>query len=418
MSKAPGREHQQHAAASRAPAVPDDATAMEDALFDTPLDRAGTASTKWDRYEGQGVLPFWVADMEFRAPQPVLDALHARIDHGVFGYTQTPAALNEAAMAFLEARYGWAVEPEWLVWIPGVVPGFNLACRSAAAPGEAVMTATPIYYPFLSAPGNAGCERIETPLVQDATGGAARWVMDFDALEAAITPTTRLFMLCNPHNPTGRVYDEGELQTLATIAERHDLVICSDEIHAELVLDADRSHLPIASLDADLARRTITLIAPTKTFNIPGLSCACAVIPDPQLRRRFRHAGAGLLAGIGPLGYAAAEAAWRHGEPWRQQLLAVLRRNRDRLQRAVDGWPGMTMTHVEATCLAWIDARGTGIEDPQAFFEAAGVGLSPGPQFAGDEGAGAGFVRFNFGCQLAMLEMGIERMGAALAQRG
>mgnify|MGYP005850261903 CR=1 FL=1 len=422
------------------------ASASTDELFDAPLDRTGTASTKWDRYAGRDVLPFWVADMEFRAPQPIIDALHARIDHGVFGYTVTPPSLNEAAIEFLHDRYGWQVDPAWLVWIPGVVPGFNLACRAVTQPGDAVMTATPIYYPFLAAPGNAGCTRIETPLMREtsaatAIGGAgektaertaaktagktaeetgerSRWVMDFDALEAAITDRTRLFMLCNPHNPTGRVYERGELETLAGIAERHDLVLCSDEIHAELVLDADRSHLPIASLDAGIAQRTITLIAPTKTFNIPGLSCACAVIPDPQLRRRFRHAGAGLLAGIGPLGFAAAEAAWRYGEPWRQRLLAVLRRNRDRLQAAVDGWPGMSMTHVEATCLAWIDARGTGIDDPQAFFEAAGVGLSPGPQFAGDHGAGVGFVRFNFGCQASMLEVGIERMDAALAARG
>lgn len=381
--------------------------------FDTPIDRRGTASTKWDRYQGRDVLPFWVADMEFRAPPAVLDALHARVEHGVFGYTRTPDSLTEITLAFLAERYGWAVEPEWLTWIPGVVPGFNLACRAVGEPGDAVLTATPVYYPFLSAPANAGREKQETRLVLDR----GRWCMDPDAIEAAVGPRTRLFLLCNPQNPTGRIYDREELLRLAQIAERHDLILCSDEIHAELLLEPDRPHLPIASLDPAIARRTITLMAPTKTFNIPGLSCAFAVIPDPGLRRAFRRAGAGLLSGIGPLGYAAAEAAWRHGEPWRQALLAILRRNRDHLQAAVDEVPGLAMTRVEATCLAWIDTREAGLEDPQAFFEAAGVGLSPGVQFGGDSRAGDGFVRFNFGCGMQMLETGIERMRQALAER-
>ncbi|HSG91142.1 MAG TPA: PatB family C-S lyase [Pseudomonadales bacterium] len=382
--------------------------------FTRIVDRTGTWSTKWDRYRGTDVLPFWVADMEFPAPPAVIEALHARVAHGVFGYTQVPETLTETTLAFLAERYGWSVEPEWLVWIPGVVPGFNLACRAVGEAGDAVMTATPIYYPFLSAPANAGREKVETALVRDGD----RWVMDFDALQAALTPRTRLFMLCNPHNPTGRVYDRDELLHLARIAAREDLILCSDEIHAELILEPGLEHIPIATLDPEIARRTITLMAPTKTYNIPGLSCAYAVIPDPTLRRAFRRAGAGLLAGIGPLGFAAAEAAYAHGEPWRQQLLAVLRANRDRLQRAVDAWPGLSMTHVEATCLAWIDTRERGLKDPQAFFEAAGVGLSPGTQFAGETGCGEGFVRFNFGCQADMLEVGIARMDRALAAAG
>ena len=385
--------------------------------FDDAPERRDTFSTKWDRYrEGNGyrdVLPFWVADMEFRAPEAIVNALRARVDHGVFGYTQIPATLTEATLAFLAERYGWAVEPEWLVWIPGVVPGLNLACAAVGEPGDAVMTAAPVYYPFLSAPENGDRTKIETRLVR----AGDRWVMDLDEIAARLTATTRLFMLCNPQNPTGRIYDRGELAGLAETLLANDTVILSDEIHAELLLQPGAEHVPIATLSPDIAARTITLMAATKTYNIPGLSCAYAIIPDPTLRRAFRRAGRGLLSGIGPLGFAASEAAYRHGEPWRRQLLAVLRRNEAILREAVASTEGLSMTPVEATCLAWIDTREAGLEDPHRFFEDAGVGLSPGPQFGGASHAGEGFVRFNFGCPRPMLQEGIRRMRAALAER-
>jgi cystathionine beta-lyase len=381
---------------------------MESNPFDERIERRGTASVKWDRYAGRDVLPFWVADMEFRAPEAILEALRRRVDHGIFGYTRTPDGLLDATLAFLEERYRWPVKAEWLVWLPGVVPAFNLACRAVGDPGDAVMTAVPVYYPFLAAPGNADRRRLDTRLVLDGD----RWVMDFDALEAGLTADTRLFLLCNPQNPTGRVYERAELERLAAIAERHDLVLCSDEIHAELVLDPERAHLPIATLSPELARRTITLMAPTKTYNTPGLSCAFAIIPDPALRRRFEAATAGLVPGVSPLAYTAAEAAYAAGEPWRRQLLAVLRRNRDRLQETVASLPGLSMAPVEATCLGWIDARGLEVDDPQRFFEGAGVGLSPGHQFGGE-----GFVRFNFGCSGSMLNEGLARMRGAVEGR-
>ena len=385
--------------------------------FDETPERRGSWSTKWDRYrEGEDyrdVLPFWVADMEFRAPEPVLEALHERLAHGVFGYTRVPDTLVEATLGFLDACYGWQVEADWLVWLPGVVPGLNLACSAVGEPGDGIVTAAPVYYPFLSAPENGEREKIETRLVLEG----ARWVMDFDEIEDRLRPRTRMFMLCNPQNPTGRVYTRGELEALADIAERHDLVILSDEIHAGLLLDPARTHLPVATLSPEIAARTITLMAATKTYNMPGLSCAFAVIPDAALRRDFRRAGRGLLAGVGPLGYAATEAALRHGEPWRQRLLSILRRNEAILRGATATWDGIEMAPAEATCLAWIDTRGAGLEDPHAFFEAAGVGLSPGPQFGGASRAGDGFVRFNFGCSRPMLEEGIRRMRAALAGR-
>ena len=374
--------------------------------FTRVIDRRPTAATKWQKYAGTEILPFWVADMEFETAEPILDALQRRVAHGILGYTDVPASLTEATLAFLQNRYQWTVDPSWIVWLPGVVPGFNLACRCAGVPGDSVLLTTPVYYPFFAAPENGGRSRIEVPLVKDGQ----RWVMDFDALEQAVRPDTRLFMLCNPQNPTGRVYDQDELLALGAFAERHDLLICSDEIHAELVLDPNTVHRPIASLGEALALRTITLMAPTKTFNIPGLPCAFAIIADPTLRRRFRQAQAGLVPSVGPLAYAAAEAAYRHGEPWRQAMLAQLRANHARLAEVMAALPGVSTTPVEATCLAWLDIRELGLEDPPAHFEAQGLGLSPGAPF-GD----ANFLRFNFGCSPSLLESGLARFRNGVA---
>ncbi len=377
-------------------------------MFETPIDRRGTAASKWERYAGRDVLPFWVADMEFPSPPAVIEALKARVEHGIFGYTNVPDTLREQIIEHLARDYGWAVQPDWLLWLPGVVPGLNVAGRAIGEPGDGVITAVPIYFPFLSAPGNADrqCQRME--LVRRGQ----RWEMDLDGLEAGLDARSRLFLLCNPQNPTGRVYTREELLALAAVAERHDLIICSDEIHAGLVLDESCRHLPIASLAPEIARRSITLMAPTKTYNMPGLGFGFAVIPDPDLRARFRASASGFMAHVGPLAITAAEAAYRHGAAWREALLLRLRENRDRLQEAVAAMPGLTMTPVEATCLAWIDARGLEVEDPHRFFEDAGVGLSPGAQFGSP-----GFVRFNFGCAPPMLEEGIRRMQNAIESR-
>lgn len=375
-------------------------------LFETEVDRRPTSATKWERYAGRDVLPFWVADMEFPSPPPVIEALHARIDHGIFGYTNVSEGLRHCVIEHLARDYGWEIEPDWLLWLPGVVPGLNVACRCIGEPGDAIVTAVPIYHPFLEAPANADRRRLDTPL---ALRGR-RWEMDLKGLQRKLDPGTRGFLLCNPQNPSGRVYTRTELEDLAAFVERHDLILVSDEIHAGLVIEPGCRHLPIASLAPEIARRSITLMAPTKTYNMPGLGCAFAVIPDPQLRRRFKAAGAGVLAHVGPLAATAAEAAYRHGGPWLEALLNRLRSNRDRLQDAVEAMPGLRMTAVEATCLAWIDARALGVEDPHRFFEDAGVGLSPGAQFGSP-----GFVRFNFGCGPTMLEEGIRRMQQALA---
>jgi cystathionine beta-lyase len=282
-----------------------------------------------------------------------------------------------------------------------------VACRAVGEAGDGVVTFTPVYPPFLSAPKLAGRELVSVPL---CTVGE-RWKMDLEALEQAVTPRTRLLLLCSPHNPVGRVWSTAEQQALLELAERHDLVVCSDEIHAGLVLDDDKRHVPFASLSAEAARRTITLHAPSKTWNIPGLGCSFAVIPDEGLRRSFRHAMAGIVPHVNLLGYSATLAAYRDGETWRQALLAYLRANRDLVVRTVAGIPGLKTWPVESTYLAWIDARELGVTGPARFFEEAGVGLSDGKPFGAP-----GFVRLNFGCPRSLLNTALERMQSAVSR--
>jgi cystathionine beta-lyase len=376
--------------------------------FDLPVGRRGTSSQKWERYTGRDVIPMWVADMDFRSPPAVITALHARVDHGVFGYTSAPDELPQVIVEHLARDCDWRIEPQWIVWLPGLVTGLNLACLLAGEPGDAVVTLTPIYPPFLSAPRHAHRQCIRVPLADTRDG----WVIDFDCLAAAITPRTRMLMLCNPHNPVGRVYTRDELLRLVDLCLRHDLWICSDEIHYGLVLDLGKRHVPLAALSPEIATRSLTLMAPSKTYNIPGLGMSFAVVPDVALRQQLLKAMAGFTPSVNTLGFSAALAAYRDSGAWHAALLDYLRGNRDLVEQSVAAMPGLLMHHVEATYLAWIDARKTGVVDAHRFFEEAGVGLSDGKDF----GAPA-FVRLNFGCRRALLETALDRMSIALTRR-
>lgn len=377
--------------------------------FSQGPDRAGSDSIKWRRYAGRDVIPMWVADMDFAAPPPVLDALRARLEHGVFGYADPWPALQEAVIEGIARDHAWRIQPDWLVWLPGVVTGFNVAVRAVGQPGDGVLTATPVYPPFLHAPANFGQRLVSTPMVRQ--GG--RWEWDWPRTEAAVADGVRLFMLCNPHNPVGRVFDREELTRIAALAERHDLVVCSDEIHCGLVLDPATPHIPIASLDERIARRSITLMAPSKTWNIPALYCAFAIIPDAALRARYKRAMAGIVPHVNVLGLTATEVAYRDGGPWREALLDTLRANAARVEAVIAELPGLVTTPVEATYLAWIDCRdfiaARGIANAAAFFEDAGVGLSDGKDFGLP-----GFVRLNFGCPPSRLEEGLGRIRRAV----
>lgn len=374
--------------------------------FDRPVERRGTHSLKWDIYQGRDVIPLWVADMDFPVAPPIANALRAQVDHGVFGYTLVPPALTEVVIERMARRYAWKIEPEWILWLPSLVVGLNVACRAVGSAGDAVVTMVPVYPPFLTAPQNASKEGITVPL--EKKEGA--WVIDFDRLEHAITSRTRLLLLCNPHNPTGRIFGKEELSTLADICERHDLVICSDEIHCELLLDRDKRHIPTATLDPRTAMRTITLMAPSKTFNLPGLGCSFAIIPDTALRRNFRREMNGIVPHVNALGLTAALAAYRDCSAWHSALLSYLRTNRDLVERAIDTIPGLSTSHVEATYLAWIDTRESGIATPAATFENGGVGLFDGTPFGGE-----GFVRLNFGCRRTLLEEALQRIQTCAA---
>ncbi|MCP1314589.1 MalY/PatB family protein [Halomonas sp. 707D7] len=383
--------------------------------FATPVERrhpeGGYPSQKWHRY-AEDVLPLWVADMDFRAPPAVVEALKARIDHGVYGYGEIPASLTKALCRWSATHYDWVIEADWQHWLPGVVPALHFAALALTDPGDAILSVAPIYPPFLAVAERTG-RQAQTAMLAEPAALGEPWRLDIAALEAAITPQTRLLLWCHPHNPTGRVWSEEELAALAELVERHDLWVVSDELHCDLLLDEDAQHRPLAALFPALARRTITLWAPSKTFNLAGLTSACAVIPDPQVRQRFATACKGLLPDVNVLGLVAAEAAYRESEPWRQALLAVLRAHRATLESAAARWPGVEMSPPQATYLAWLDVRRAGLgEAPyQALKERAGVALSDGATFGRP-----GFLRLNFGTTAAQLEAALTRMDRVLAE--
>ncbi|MDA1118100.1 MAG: PatB family C-S lyase [Proteobacteria bacterium] len=372
--------------------------------FDTLVERAGTGAMRWERYEGRDVVPLWVADTDFRTPPAVLAAFARRIEHGVFGYTSAPRALREEIVARTQRLYGWRIAPEWIVFLPGVVPGLHLAARHLVPADGHVLVPTPIYQHFKRAVELAPRAHDDVPLV--LSGG--RWVFDEQRLAAAVRPGTRLVFLCNPQNPGGTIFSRAELERLAAFAARHDLIVLSDEIHADLLLDA-QPHVPIASLSPEVSRRTVTLASPNKTFNFPGAGCAWAIVEDAGLRRAFSSDHHATVHDPSLFGYVAALAAYRDAQPWLDAQLDYLRGNRDLVEAAVGGLRGLAMAHVQATYLAWIDANGLGVKDVQAHFLEHGVALSPGEQFGAP-----GYVRLNFGTQRARLEEALLRMRRAV----
>jgi len=383
--------------------------------FDRVIERRHTESSKWRKY-GEDVVPLWVADMDFASPESVVGALRERVEHGVFGYGYNleRSPLHDLFADRLQKLYGWRVEPDAVVLIPGVIPGFNVACRALTSAGDGVLLMLPLYPPLLRVAGNVGITMDAVDLARSAGG---RYEVDLDALARAITPRTRVLLLCNPHNPVGRVWRREELRRMADLCRSRGLAIVADEIHSDLVFSGHR-HVPIAALDPEVAERTITLMAPSKTWNLAGLKFGLAVIPNGALRERFAAARADLVYGVNILGYTAALAAYRGGGPWLAELLRYLEANRDFVVDYVRRQlPGVALAPPEATYLAWLDCRETGIPDgdPFTFFlENARVALSDGTTFGR---GGQGFVRLNFGCPRSILAEGLERMRRALAAR-
>lgn len=373
-------------------------------MIESP-ERRGTDSVKWGLYE-KDVLPLWVADMDFVSPPAVIAALQQRVDHGVFGYAMESKELKELILARMEKLYQWKIKLEDIVLLPGVVAAFNLVCQAVTSPGESILIQPPVYPPFFQAPRYAGARTVVNEVRVKDDG---KYGIDFEDFESALEKDTRCFLLCNPHNPIGRVYTRQELHAMAEICLRHNMVICSDEIHSDLVYPG-ASHVPIASIDAEIANQTVTLIAPSKTYNIAGLECSALICTNAELREKIQHARRGLLGGVNALGMIAGAAAYREGDDWLREVMAVLESNRDFLMGYLaEKLPAIKMVQPEATYLAWLDCRELNLPVSPAkyFLEHARVAVNAGEDFGKP---GEGFVRLNFGCTRSTLLEALERM--------
>jgi len=376
--------------------------------FDQIIDRKDTDSIKWQRYDNE-VIPLWVADMDFVSPEPIIKALHERVDHRVFGYAGPSEELISVIQGRLKRLYRWDVLPEHIIFVPGVVTGLNLAFHLFADPGDSVLVQPPVYSHFITDPVIRGRTLIDPPLTKKRD----TYEIDFDAFERTITTRTKVYVLCNPHNPVGRVFRIDELERLAHICIRHKILICADEIHCDLLYPGYH-HIPIATLGNEVADRTITFMSPSKTFNLAGLSCSFAVITNPLLRKAWIRGSEGLIPHINIMGLTAALAAFKEGQEWLDQCLSYLKGNRDFLVEYVrEKLPSLNMTHIEGTYLAWLDCRQSGIQgNPFHFFLKEGkVALNNGAECGK---GGEGFVRLNFACPRKTLVEALERMAGAL----
>ena len=388
--------------------------------FDTIIDRRSTNSIKWTQYP-EDVLPLWVADMDFMTPQPILDALHSALRQGVLGYEIPSRPLFESVAARMDRLYGWKIDPEMVVATPGIVSGFNAAAQAVCAPGEGILMQPPVYFPFLSVHENLGLARQFAPLIKVTDGKVIRYEINFNAFEAAMgldDARTRLFLLCNPHNPTGNAFPREQLSRLAEICLRHQVIICSDEIHSELLLGGTQ-HFPIATLSPEIAEKTITLIAPSKTFNTAGLFCGFAIIPNLELRERYQKAVQQMTLHVNSLGQIAAQAAFSGVcDEWLEEILVYLTANRDFTVKFIqENLKGVGVTVPEATYLSLLDCNpllesGKMTGSPYDFFlKDAKVALTEGAQFGP---GGEGTVRLNFGCPRNLLEQALLRIKSSL----
>ncbi len=373
--------------------------------FDQRIDRRHSDSLKWQKYGDRDILPLWIADTDFRSPDCIIDALKQRVEHGIFGYGRSPVELAETVVRRMAERYQWQVEPEWLVFLPGVISGLNLAVRAFTEAHQGTVAPSPIYPPFRLAAKLANRTQINAPLRLENH----RWVIKLNQLEAEMSGNEKLLMLCNPQNPGGTVYRREELEEQLRFARQHDLIVCSDEIHSDLLLEPGVSHIPFASLSEDAERRTVTLISPSKTFNIAGLGASVAIIADKDLRTRFQAARQGIVPPVDILSLVAANAAWHGGQSWLDAQLDYLRKSRDLLVKGINAIDGLSVVAPEASYLAWIDASKLNVASPVLFFERHGVGFSAGRDFGDDN-----FIRFNFGCPRAIIIEAIKRMEKAV----
>lgn len=373
--------------------------------FDTIIPRRSTGSIKWDRRPELD--PFWVADMDFTSPQCVLDAVQARVDHGIFGYAHAHEGLTEALDLYLSNRHGAKVNPEHIIHLGGLVVALSLIARAYLSEGEALMTCTPVYPPFLNVAQDANADTIQVP----HSFKDGKYTFDWAAMDAAVTKKTKIFILCNPQNPLGRSFTSLEITQLAEFCHKHDLVMVSDEIHCDLVFNEDtQPFFSAINLPESLKQKLIVLQAPSKTYNIAGLGYAFAIIENDSLRRKFNQTKGHTLPEINCISFHAAEAAYRSGEPWRQDLLAYLKINLDTVTHFVRSeMPYLSIPEIEATYLAWIDCSQLGLENPAVYLEEdAGLFLSDGTYFASPQ-----HIRFNYGCSHERVLEGLAKIKAS-----
>jgi len=377
--------------------------------FDQVISRKETFSTKWLKFSEEDVIPMWIADMDFVCPDEITSAIKERVDQGIFGYTDIPPSLTDIFIRRVKENTDWTVEKEWIVWIPGGVVGLNVACKTVLAPGQIAMVPSPIYAPFTDAPENMDRGFIKTHLIDNQ----GRLEFDFEAIKTLLTEDTKMFFLCNPQNPGGTVFGEQEIKEISALCEKRKIIVCSDEIHSDLILEEGLRHVPFASLNSYNKNNSITLMGPCKTFNIAGFPIASAIIPNEDLRQDFIRNTKGIVAHIDSIAFVAAEAAYSNAQEWHSDLITYLRSNKNLLVERINNIEGLSLKGPEAGFLAWIDCSNSGLKNPFDFFvKEAKVGVYDGAWF-GDKN----YVRLNFGCPKSVLEKALDRIEKAFSQR-
>ncbi|WP_175074688.1 MalY/PatB family protein [Terribacillus sp. AE2B 122] len=384
--------------------------------FETVHDRRKTRSVKWDNltalYGGEDVLPMWVADMDFQSPRAVIDALKNRAEHGIYGYTITDASISKTVSNWVEKRHGWRIKPSWLLYSPGVVTSLHMAIQTFTEPGEQVVIQTPVYAPFYSVVTAHDRKIVENPLLEEN----GTYQMDFEHLETCFREGAKTMILCNPHNPVGRVWTKEELKRLVNLCQTYDVLLLSDEIHADLIHEGNQ-HIPIASLSEDMSKRTITFLSPSKTFNLAGLQVSYSIVEQEDMRKQlqetFSKQGFHML---NTMAVAAMEAAYTDGEEWLDGLLDILAVNRKLTEEALADTPLIQLAPLEGTYLMWLDCRQMKLEPKELmdfFAQKAKLGFNDGVQFGE---AGTGFVRMNIACPPETMRDALDRLKNSLKE--
>ncbi len=375
--------------------------------FDEIIPRRGTNSYKWDSAPNDDIIPLWVADMDFRTAKPVIDALRKRVDHGIFGYTRVPDEYYDAVIGWFSRRHGLHIEKDWIIYTSGVVPAVSAVIKALTVPGDRVLIQTPVYNCFFSSIRNNGCEAVSSPLRR--TGNT--FEIDFDDFAAkAADPKVKVFLLCSPHNPAGRVWTRAELQKMGEICMENGVTVISDEIHCELVYPGYK-HIPFASLSPDFAVHSVTCVSPSKAFNIAGLQIADIVAADPGLRAKIDRAiNINEVCDVNPFGVIATIAAYNEGEEWLEQLISYLKGNYDFMKAfCAEKLPEFPVADLQGTYLAWMDCRVLGEKSEvleEELMKDAGIWLNAGTMYGAE---GEGWLRWNLACPRARLEEGLNR---------